>query len=436
MSSFFFLGIKGAGMAALACILKDLGHTVEGSDIDKHLFTEESLHDHKIKIHPFSTLPHPDQIIIVGNAFSEDFEDLKKIRELHPNAIYRYHEYLGELMKHYVSIGISGSHGKTTSTKMMTSILSKSRKTGYLIGDGHGHLSLDDAYFVVEADEYRRFFHAYHPKYALITNVDYDHVDYFKSEEDYRLAYEDYSANVTEALMVFGDDPKVKSLNFKQKVYTYGLNGDNDLVGKIIHENKNETLLELHFHGKFVGQLRLPFSGRHLVWNALGCSGIALLEGLNLNEIQLGISSFKNAARRFVVEELNENVYIDDYAHHPTEVSVTIDAARLRYPNHTLVAIFKPHRVSRLYHFAQEFADALDKADAVYLCGFSAIDDQEEGYDITIDYLKDKSKKAIVITEDERGAAVLAQHQAAVFLFMSSKDIYVLSDLLKRYQNS
>lgn len=436
MSSFFFLGIKGAGMAALACILKDLGHEVEGSDIDKHLFTEDSLHDHKIQIFPLSTLARVTQIVIVGNAFNEDFEDLKRIRALKPLAIYRYHEYLGELMKNYVSIGISGSHGKTTSTKMMTSILSKTRKTGYLIGDGHGHLSLEDDYFVVEADEYRRFFHAYHPKYALITNVDYDHVDFFKNEEEYRVAYEDYSGNVQTALMVFGDDPKVKSLSFKQKAYTYGLNEDNDLVGRILEENKYETIVELRFLNQNLGQLHLPFSGRHLVWNALGCSGIALLEGLSLKEIQSGISTFENASRRFVVEEMGDNVYIDDYAHHPTEVSVTIDAARLRYPDHKLVAIFKPHRVSRLFHFAQAFADALDKADHVYLCGFNAIDDQEEGYDVTIDYLKEKSRKAIVIEEDSSGASALAQHQPAVFLFMSSKDIYVLSDLLKRYQKS
>ena len=434
MNEFFFLGIKGSGMAALACILKSLGHTVSGSDIDKHLFTEEQLHELNIPIYPFGTLPNPKSTVIIGNAFKDDFEDVIKIKS-GDFISYRYHEYLGLLMNEYTSIGISGSHGKTTSTKMMTSILNAYDKTGYLIGDGHGHLNKDDQYFVVEADEYRRFFHSYHPKFALITNVDYDHVDFFKSEDEYRQAYEDYSRNIKEALFLFGDDPLVKSLNIHCKAYTYGLNDDNDIVGKILSEDKFHTKLHLSYCGEDKGIIELPFSGRHLVWNAIGCMSIAIAEGVDMESIQKGIATFENAARRFVVEEIGENVYIDDYAHHPTEVSVTIDAARLRYPNKRLVAIFKPHRVSRLYHFVDDFAKALKKADDCFLVGFNAIDDQEEGYDITIDYLKDRIENAMVIEENEKGAKVLETLQPAVYLFMSSKDIYILSDLLKRYQN-
>lgn len=433
---FFFIGIKGAGMAALACMLKSLGHDVEGSDIDKHLFTEESLHDLHIPIYPLGTLPKKHSTVIIGNAFKDDYPDVVQVRNDSTLKTYRYHEYLGLLMKDYVSVGITGSHGKTTSTKMMTSILQAANTTGYLIGDGHGHLTQKDHYLVIEADEYRRFFHSYFPHYALITNVDYDHVDYYKNEEDYRQAYEDFTGNVQKALFVFGDDPKVLSLPSHCKTYTYGLNPSNDLVGTILEEDKHHTQLRITFLGKDLGTINLPFSGRHLVWNALGCIGIALVEEIPLDTIQKGIANFKGAARRFVVEEVGPNVYIDDYAHHPTEVSVTIDAARLRYPHHRLVAIFKPHRVSRLYHFADEFASALDKADDVFLCEFNAIDDQEPGYDITIEYLQKRCRDAHVILEDEAGALKLKALEPAVYLFMSSKDIYVLSDLLKRYQNS
>ena len=423
-------------MAALACMLKSLGNDVEGSDIDKHLFTEESLHDLHIPIYPLGTKPKANSTVIIGNAFREDYPDVMAVRNDSSLKAYRYHEYLGLLLNDYVSVGITGSHGKTTSTKMMTSILQAANSTGYLIGDGHGHLTKDDHYLVIEADEYRRFFHSYFPEYALITNVDYDHVDYYKDEEDYRQAYEDFTHNVKKALFVFGDDPKVLSLPVHCKTYTYGLNPHNDLVGTVLDEDKVHTRLHLSFLGASIGDITLPFSGRHLVWNALGCIGIALVENIPLETIQKGISSFTGAARRFVVEEIGPNVYIDDYAHHPTEVSVTIDAARLRYPDHRLVAIFKPHRVSRLYHFAQDFANALDKADDVFLCEFNAIDDKEPGYDITIDYLRERSQKAQVIAEDDSGALRLKALEPAVYLFMSSKDIYVLSDLLKRYQNS
>lgn len=423
-------------MASLACMLTTLGYEVEGSDIEKHFFTEEQLHAHAIPIHPFGTLPKDGSTVIIGNAFKEDFPDVRAVRANPTLTCYRYHEYLGQLVDRYHGIGITGSHGKTTTTKMMTSILSAYRPTGYLIGDGHGELHPDDHYLVIEADEYRRFFLAYHPEYALITNVDYDHVDYYKDEDDYRLAYEQFSRNVKKAIFLFGDDPQVRALRIDTPHYTYGLGEGNDLQAKILRETPRETEFELIFQGVSQGVIRLPFSGRHLLWDALGAIGIALLEQVPLEVIQAGLADFKGAARRFVVEENGENVYIDDYAHHPTEVSVTIDAARLRYPGKRLVAVFKPHRVSRLYHFAQAFADALDKADDVFLCEFNAIDDKEAGYEITIDYLKDKSKKAHVIQENEEGARILADLGPAVYLFMSSKDIYVLANHLKRYQNS
>jgi UDP-N-acetylmuramate--alanine ligase len=234
--------------------------------------------------------------------------------------------------------------------------------------------------------------------------------------------------------VLFGDDPEVRKLKLTKPHLYYGIEPHNDVVAEILEEKPTFTRFNLVFKGHNIGEIRLPFSGRHLVWNALGTITVAVLEGIPISVIQEGIARFKGAARRFVVEDHGANVYIDDYAHHPTEVSVTIDAARLRYPHHKLVAIFKPHRVSRVYRFAQEFAVALDKADAVYLCDFTAIDDKEPGIDIDINYLKDRSSKAVVVTEDEAGARVLAQEAPAVYLFMSSKDIYVLSDALKRYQ--
>jgi UDP-N-acetylmuramate--alanine ligase len=430
----FFIGIKGAGMAALACMLKESGQHVEGSDLTKHFFTEEQLHDLQIPVHPFGVLPPDGSTVIVGNAFKDDHPDVAAVKANPSLKIYRYHEYVGELTRRYTTIALTGSHGKTTTTTMMAAVLSAYAPTAYLIGDGHGHLSADSRYLAIEADEYRRFFLAYFPKYAVVTNVDLDHVDYYKDEADYRSAYEAFANNVSSTLVLFGDDPEVRKLKLTKPHLYYGIEPHNDVVAEILEEKPTFTRFNLVFKGHNIGEIRLPFSGRHLVWNALGTITVAVLEGIPISVIQEGIARFKGAARRFVVEDHGANVYIDDYAHHPTEVSVTIDAARLRYPHHKLVAIFKPHRVSRVYRFAQEFAVALDKADAVYLCDFTAIDDKEPGIDIDINYLKDRSSKAVVVTEDEAGARVLAQEAPAVYLFMSSKDIYVLSDALKRYQ--
>lgn len=431
----FFLGIKGAGMAALACMVKESGEAVEGSDLEKHFFTEEQLHELHIPIHPFGTLPEDGSTVIIGNAFKEDFEDVKKIRANKTYTVYRYHEYLGQLTKQYTTVALSGSHGKTTTTTMMASILRQYKETAYLIGDGHGHLSKDSVYLAIEADEYRRFFHAYYPKYAVITNVDLDHVDYYKDEVDYRKAYEDFANNVSDTLVLFGDDPQVRQLKLTKKHLFYGIDQKNDIYAEILEEDTHHTRFNLHYLGKNLGEIDLPFSGRHLVWNALGTITVALLENIPLPLIQKGLREFKGASRRFVVQQLGDNVYIDDYAHHPTEVSVTIDAARLRYPNLPLIAIFKPHRVSRLYHFADDFAKALIKADEVYLIDFNAIDDKEPGIDIDISFLQTRIPGAKIITEDEQGAKTLAAHAPACYLFMSSKDIYILADALKRYQN-
>jgi len=432
----FFIGIKGSGMAALACMLKEMGEEVEGSDLDKHFFTEEQLHELHIPIHSFGTFPKDGSTLIIGNAFKEDFDDVKIVRQNPTYQIYRYHEYLGQLTRRYVTVALTGSHGKTTTTTMMASILRQYKETAYLIGDGHGHLTKDSVYLAIEADEYRRFFHSYFPKYGVITNVDLDHVDYYKDEADYRKAYEDFADNVSDTLILFGDDPQVRQLKLTKKHLFYGIDHRNDVYADILQEDTHHTRFNLFFHEKFIGEFDVPFSGRHLIWNALGTITVALLENIPLNLIQKGLDEFKGASRRFVVTEIGDSVYIDDYAHHPTEVSVTIDAARLRYPNLPLIAIFKPHRVSRLYHFADEFAQALNKADATYLIDFNAIDDKEAGIDIDITYLQKRCKQAHIITEDEAGASILAKHAPACFLFMSSKDIYILSDALKRYQNS
>jgi UDP-N-acetylmuramate--alanine ligase len=431
----FFIGIKGAGMAALACILQEMGHEVEGSDLETHFFTETSLHDHDIPIHPLDYLPNTHATIIVGNAFKDDFDAVQRARAHPQYQIYRYHEYLGLLTQQIPTIAITGSHGKTTTTKMMSALMTQTHRTGYLIGDGHGYMPEKAEVFVIEADEYRRFFHHYHPEYAVITNIDYDHVDYYKSPEDYLNAYDEFAQKVSKGLWVFADDVEVKKMKKIATMFTYGLEAGHDLVAYDLIEEPTQTSFSLRYLGQAIGRINLPFSGRHLVWNALGCIGIALQKNISLTDIEQGLSRYQNAARRFIVEDFGENVYIDDYAHHPTEVKVTIDAARLRFPHHKLIAIFKPHRVSRLYHFAQAFADALDRADEVYLCGFSAIDDAEEGYDITIDHLCQKSQKAQVITEDQEAAVYLSSRGPACYLFMSSKDIYGLTDLLKRYQN-
>lgn len=431
---YYFIGIKGTGMSSLACMLKDLGNEVSGSDLSKHFFTEVGLNERNIPIYDFDPNNIKDGMhVIIGNAFLEDFPEVIAARNNPTCICARYHEFLGEFLKNYHLISIAGSHGKTTTTGMISSVMNLYKKTGYLIGDGTGHLESDTEYFCLESDEFRRHFLAYHPEYAIVTNVEIDHVDYFKDEADYRSSYEEFAKNVTKAMVIYGEDEQARKLNLgNTKVYWYGLEEKDDICAKNVKETSTGMEYDVYFEGNFFAHFSTPLVGHHLLLNSLAVIGVSILEGIPAELIEEGLSHFKGVKRRFVVEEHNDNIYIDDYAHHPTEVGVTIDTARLRFPDKKLVAVFKPHRASRVKYFADDFKKQLEKADKVYLCDFTSIDDKQDGTDIDITYLQKMIPNSVVITEDEKGAEILAQEQPACFLFMSSKDIYGLAEMVKK----
>lgn len=431
---YYFIGIKGTGMSSLACMLKDLGNEVSGSDLSKHFFTEVGLNERNIPIYDFDPNNIKDGMhVIIGNAFLEDFPEVIAARNNPTCICARYHEFLGKFLKNYHLISIAGSHGKTTTTGMISSVMNLYKKTGYLIGDGTGHLESDTEYFCLESDEFRRHFLAYHPEYAIVTNVEIDHVDYFKDEADYRSSYEEFAKNVTKAMVIYGEDEQARKLNLgNTKVYWYGLEEKDDIYAKNVKETSTGMEYDVYFEGNFFAHFSTPLVGHHLLLNSLAVIGVSILEGIPAELIEEGLSHFKGVKRRFVVEEHNDNIYIDDYAHHPTEVGVTIDTARLRFPDKKLVAVFKPHRASRVKYFADDFKKQLEKADKVYLCDFTSIDDKQDGTDIDITYLQKMIPNSVVITEDEKGAEILAQEQPACFLFMSSKDIYGLAEMVKK----
>ena len=436
---YYFIGIKGTGMAALACMLHDLGNTVSGSDLDKHFFTEDELRKRNIPIYDFDPNNIKDNMnVVIGNAFLDDFPEVAAALNNPTCKCTRYHYFVGEFLKPYKTIAVAGSHGKSTTTGMTSYVFREYDETGWLIGDGEGHITENTKYFALEADEFRRHFLAYYPEYAIITNVDIDHVDYFHSLEDYRSAYEEFSNNVKNSIVIFGDDEEARKLKLNPNVkhYWYGLNDNDDFQAVNVDERLDGMEFDVLFNKENKGHIKLPFVGHHLLLNSLAVISVALLEGMEMADIERGLSKFTGVKRRFVIEEDGEDIYVDDYAHHPTEVGVVIDAARKRWPDRKLVAIFKPHRASRVKYFVDQFAQALEKADKIYLCDFTSIDDKQDGTDIDITYLQAKLPESVVLSEDEEGAKILSQEKPAVFLFMSSKDIYWLADLVKRSHNS
>ncbi|MBR4484421.1 MAG: UDP-N-acetylmuramate--alanine ligase, partial [Erysipelotrichaceae bacterium] len=174
-----------------------------------------------------------------------------------------------------------------------------------------------------------------------------------------------------------------------------------------------------------------PFSEKHLLYDAMAVLSLSYMLAFDPLVVEQAFSAYSSPKRRFKVEKVGNTVFIDDYAHHPTEVKVTLETARHRYPDKEIVAVFKPHRASRVLYFAQDFRDALNLADKVYLLDFTSIDDKQDGTDIDIHYLANGFEKSVVLSEDEKGVEELASHKDACFVFMSSKDIYHLAQKVK-----
>lgn len=431
---YYFIGIKGTGMASLATILYDLGEEVCGSDLEKHFFTEDELVKRGIKIFPFNEKNIVDNsTVIIGNAFLEDFPEVIAARNNPTCKCYRYHEFLGEFIKNYVSIGIAGSHGKTTTTTMAKTVLSKFKNTGYLIGDGEGYVNKDSDHICIEACEFRRHFLQYKLDYAIINNIEIDHVDYFKDEQDYFDAYQELINQTKKCAIVNGDDVWCQKLNYGNlEHHTFGLSDKNDYYPMNVVDSPLGCQFDFMHQGKLIKRVSLPFVGDHLLLDALAVLSLGDVLNLDVEKMEEAFNlDYKGPKRRYVVENYKDSIFVDDYAHHPTEVKVTLESTFKRYPGREVIAIFKPHRASRVKYFANEFADALKIADKIYLLEFSSIDDKQDGVDLGIDYLANLVPGSIILPENEEGAQILAKHHGAVYVFMSSKDIYNIAKMVK-----
>ena len=434
---YYFIGIKGSGMASLALILYDLGYEVAGSDIDKYIFIEEDLRKKGIPIYSFNKDNIKDGYhVIIGNAFDETNEEVKAAKE-NPNVItHTYYDFLGHLMNQYVSVGIAGTHGKTTTTGMAYHLFEEYDKTSVLIGDGTGHAVNDSKYFIAETCEYMDHFLHYYPNYIIINNIEMDHVDYFKSMEQYKKSFETYANQAKDTVIIWGDDPHLPSLNYTKRVVKFGLKDSNDVIAKNIINNDHGLSFDVYIHKELFGHFSLPFYGMHMLYNSLAVLTLGYLEGMEAEYIEERLSTFEGVKRRYTVKEIGDCVYVDDYAHHPTAVKYVIEATRTRYPGKKIVALFKPDRFSRILRFAKEFAEAMDLADYPYLCHFPENAKKEDGIDIDINEIGQYIPRAKIIKEDEEAAKMLAQYDNVVYLFMSSKDIYKLEEKVIAQKNN
>lgn len=420
MTHYHFVGIKGAGMSSLAQIMHDLGHEVQGSDIESYVFTEVALKNKGIKILPFDANNiKKDMVVIQGNAFPDTHEEVTKAHDLNLEVI-RYHDFLGHVINQYTSVAVTGAHGKTSTTGLLSHVMNGDKKTSFLIGDGTGLGIPASEYFAFEACEYRRHFLSYHPDYAIMTNIDFDHPDYFKDINDVFDAFQEMSRNVKKAIIAWGDDEHLRNIKADVPVYYYGFSQDDDVYAANVQFNENGTTFDVYINNTYYDTFLSPQYGDHNILNSLAVITISYLESLNVDNIKEALETFGGVKRRFNETNLANQVLVDDYAHHPREISATIETARKKYPNKEVIAVFQPHTFSRTKAFLEEFADCLNKADHTYLCEiFGSI--RENTGNLTIQDLLQRINGATLI--DEESVDILEKHSDAVILFMGAGDI-------------
>ena len=420
MTIYHFVGIKGSGMSALAQILHDMGYEVQGSDVGKYFFTQKALEDSKIKILPFQRENiKPGMTVIAGNAFSDTHEEIEEaVSQGIP--VVRYHAFLGDFMKNFVSIGVTGSHGKTSTTGLLAHVMRGAEPTSFLIGDGTGRGDKDAAYFVFEACEYRRHFLSYFPDYAIMTNIDFDHPDYFANVEDVFQAFQEMAMQVNKAIIAFGDDEQLQRMQADVPVLFYGFGEGNDFQARNIEKSTSGTKFDVFVRNNFYAAFEIPSYGDHNILNALSVIALCHYEEIDTLVLQEYLLSFEGVKRRFAEKKLGNQVLVDDYAHHPVEIKATINAARQKYPDKPIVAVFQPHTFTRTKTFLDEFGESLGEADKVYLCDIFGSARENHGQ-LTIEDLKAKINGAEILKEEDTSPLILLDD--SVLIFMGAGDI-------------
>ena len=431
---YYCIGIKGSGMSTLAQILYDLGNSVSGYDDHKgYKFTQKGIDDRNIKI--YYGHDHDidkDTIVTYSVAFKPDHPEMIRVREL-GLTVKPYSEIMGDVIDMFESIGVSGTHGKTTTSSIIRHILEHSVGCNYFIGAGDGHATKDNKYFVVESDEFNKHFLHYKPTYSIITYIEEEHMECYKDLDDIKESFTKFANQTKDLVIANGDLENIRSLKIDKTLY-YGFNDNNDIVIKDAITTDKGSMFKLYDGDNLIGEFFIPLYGMHNVMNATAAILMAIYLKIDINKIKEALETFVNAARRFVLIEEKKNVIIDDYAHHPTEIKATLKAARNKYKDKKIIAIFKPNVYSRFVNFKDQYIEAFNEADYTYLTKVESNRERYEdyvGYDSNI--ITDVCSNCSLL--DEKDMSVLKEYKDVCFVVMSCADVANIIDVLKEYNN-
>lgn len=377
------IGIGGTGMAPIAVVLKEMGASVSGSDRSVSDYTQY-LTERGISVmipQSAENIKDPD-LVFYSSAIHDDNPELAEARKRGIPTLKR-REFLSRMLEGKRTIGIAGSHGKSTTTSMMTMVLTElGLEPGFIVGSSLKDLGKiasagKSDWFVIEADEYDNMFLGLSPYAACLTKVEYDHPDCFPTMEIYLEAFQNFLSRTTPDgfILLNADDPNQKLLRLPKgrKVIHYGIDSDCDFTAKNLNIQSNGC-----YSFTFCGEtndvpVSLNIPGKHNVSNALLVLSLCAVNGLDLEAAAKALGTFHGISRRFeLVDEWNDIKIIDDYAHHPTEIRATLKAAREYFPNRTIRAIWQPHTYSRTKSLLAEFSASFSDADDLIITNIYA----------------------------------------------------------------
>lgn len=425
MEHFHFVGIGGAGMSGIAQVLLEMGSKVTGSDIKESRNTERlKKHGARIMIgHSADNVDEAD-VVIISSAIPAKNPEVAFARNRKIPILLRA-QMLAELCNGKESITIAGTHGKTTTTSMIALLIDKiGLDPTFLIGGelndigGNARFGKGD-YLVAEADESDGSFLYLNPYIIVLTNIEADHLDYYGDFEKMEEAFLRFADKVPSdgSIIACGDCPGVQRLIARtdNKVITYGLDEKNDFYAGNIVLDSFSSCFDVFNKGELLGPARLSVAGSHNICNVLGAFALGVSLDLDFARMAEILTSFRGVQRRFqVLGEVSEVTIIDDYAHHPTELKVTLKAAK-KASESRVVCIFQPHRFSRTKFLGNDFKDAFDCADLTVLTDVYAAGEEP------IPGVTGKLLVDAVLQENPRKQVVYLPKKADVLGFLASE---------------
>lgn len=370
MHKYFCVGIKGTGVCAVATLLKDFGNEVVGSDVSDYFFTDKILETNGIHCYEFGEFPVDNSYTyIIGLAYDQTNEDVKRILD-NNFEYYYYNDFIGSKLNLDI-IAISGTHGKTTTTKFLSEMLRN--KVSSIIGDGSGKGCKNSSKLVLEACEYKNHFLSYNPQILVINNIEFDHPDFFKNIDDVINTFQQITQK-SNLVIVNGDDDNINRLKFS-RIIKVGQNNNNDIVFKVIKTDQTGSLVSLKVnHTIYV--FKVPFCGIHFVYDFVMAYVVCIVLGEKPNLQNISLPN-----RRMKEIVYGKTIIIDDYGHHPTEIKALYQSIRNKYPQHKINVIFQPHTYTRTLALKKEFKEALSLFDSAYLAKvFTSKRENEDTY--------------------------------------------------------